>query len=140
MTGVDYDGSRVGEGDTERWEEATFVPTLGDEADIEEAELALAEARAELDSYLNDTELRASVGAATHTEAAASYAAVVAKCEADLVDARARHTGGWDLVGRLWVTEWGHAERCEWVACVVREVVVSKGREPLSRRVEVELR
>lgn len=28
-----------GEGDSDRWDAATFVPTLGDEADVEEAEL-----------------------------------------------------------------------------------------------------
>jgi DNA invertase Pin-like site-specific DNA recombinase len=140
LTGLDYDSRRVGRGDAERWQAASFVPTLGDEVEIEEVEMSLAEARAELDDYLNDTELRAAVGAAKHTEAAASYVAVVAKCEADLRTAHERHTGGWELVGRLWINEWGNAERAEWVARVVREVVVSRGREPLSRRVEVELR
>jgi hypothetical protein len=43
-------------------------------------------------------------------------------------------------VGRLWNTEWGHAERAEWVSRVIRSVVVAKGREPLSRRCHVELR
>jgi DNA invertase Pin-like site-specific DNA recombinase len=141
LTGLNYDGERVGPGvSDEAHRAATLVPTLGDEAEVEEARLALEEARAELDEWLNDTELRRAVGPAKHTEAAASYAAVVAKCEADLEAARARHTGGWGLVGRLWNTEWGHAERREWVARVVREVIVSKGREPLSERVEVELR
>ena len=140
LTGLDYDSRRVGRGDAERWQAASLVPTLGDEVEIEEVEMALAEARAELDEYLNDTELRAAEGAAKHTEAAASYVAVVAKCEADMRAAHERHTGGWELVGRLWINEWGNAERAEWVARVVREVVVSRGREPLSRRVEVELR
>jgi Recombinase zinc beta ribbon domain len=140
LTGLDYDSRRVGRGDAERWQAASFVPTLGDEVEIEEVEMSLAEARAELDEYLNDTELRAAVGAAKHTEAAASYVAVVAKCEADLRAAHERHTGGWELIGRLWITEWGHPERAEWLARTVRSVVVSKGREPLSRRCEVELR
>ncbi|HSI98261.1 MAG TPA: hypothetical protein VK926_07855 [Gaiellaceae bacterium] len=107
---------------------------------MEEAEHALEEAREDLNDWVSDTKLRHAIGPAKHTEAAASYAAVVAKCEADLEAALSRHPGGWELVGRLWNTEWGHAERCEWVARVVREVVVSKGREPLSRRCEVELR
>jgi hypothetical protein len=128
------------EADEETWRSATYVPAVGDDAEVEEAERALAEAREDLDSFLADTTLRRTLGEAKHTEAAGNYAAVVAKCEADLEAARARHTGGWDLVGRLWLQEWGHAERCEWVARVVREVIVSKGREPLSRRVEVELR
>ena len=42
--------------------------------------------------------------------------------------------------GRLWLEEWGHAERKEWVERVVRSVTVSRGPEPLSRRCEVALR
>jgi hypothetical protein len=60
--------------------------------------------------------------------------------QADLAEARERHGGRYELVGRLWNTEWGWAERKEWLERIVRSVVVSRGREPLSRRVEVELR
>ncbi len=68
------------------------------------------------------------------------FVAVVNKAEADLAEARERSAGSWELVGRLWNTEWGWAERKEWVERMVRSVVVSRGREPLSRRCEVELR
>lgn len=80
------------------------------------------------------------LGEEKYAEAAANYVAVVNKCESDLDEARERSSGSWELVGRLWNTEWGWAERKEWAEWIVRSVVVSKGREPLSRRVEVELR
>ena len=66
--------------------------------------------------------------------------AALDKYESDLAEVKERHAGRYELVGRLWNTEWGHAERYEWVSCMVRRVVVSKGREPLSRRAEVERR
>ena len=112
----------------------------GDDAEVAEAELALAEARADLDGFLEDTTLRRTLGADRYNAAVADYVAVADKAEADMERARAASSGSFDLVGRLWNTEWGHAERAEWLARVVKSVVVAKGREALSRRVEVELR
>ena len=112
----------------------------GDSREVEEAEAARDAAREDLDSFLADTRLRRALGPEKHAEAAENYVAVLDKCEGDLAEARERHAGRYELVGRLWNTQWGHAERYEWVSCMVRRVVVSKGREPLSRRVEVELR
>ena len=142
VTGLDYDGARTGPGlGEERWRAATFVARPGaDDNDISEAEAELEDARADLDSFLADTNLRRILGPAKHAEAAANYVAVVNKAESDLTDARERSTSSWDLVGRLWLYEWGWAERREWLERMVRSVVVSRGREPLSRRVEVELR
>lgn len=141
LTGGDYDGVRVGEGDEARWREATYIPRPGsDGAEVAEAENALAEAREDLDEFLSNTKLRRVLGAAKHTEAAENYVAVVEKCEADLAAARGRDTGSWALVGELWWREWGWAERREWLERVLSSVVVLRGREPLSRRVEVELR
>jgi hypothetical protein len=62
------------------------------------------------------------------------------KAESDLTDARELSASSWDLVGRLWLQEWGWAERREWLERMLHSVVVSKGREPLSSRVQVELR
>ena len=93
-----------------------------------------------LDGYLSDTTLRRTLGPDRYNTAAADYMAVVNKAEADLAEARDRSTGSWELVGRPWNTEWGWAERKEWAERMVRSVVVSRGREPLSRRVQVKLR
>jgi hypothetical protein len=68
------------------------------------------------------------------------YTAAVNKAKADLEEAREASSVSWELVGRLWVTEWGHPERKEWLERMVRAVLVSRGREQLSRRCEVELR
>jgi hypothetical protein len=119
---------------------AGWVALPGDGREVEEAEAALAEARTDLDGFLGDTKLRGVLGAERYAAAASSYVAVVNKCEHDLAEARAAATGGHELVGRLWNTEWGHAERKEWVERMCRSVTVSKGREPLSKRVEVTLR
>ena len=142
LTGRDYDGAWVGEPVSEEaWRKATFVPRPGgDDAAVAEAESALEEARADLDGFLADTTLRRVLGAERYAAAASDYVAAVNKADADLADARERNTGSWDLVGRLWLHEWGWAERKEWLERMVRSVVVSKGREPLSRRVEVKLR
>jgi hypothetical protein len=112
----------------------------GDGREVEELEAARDAAREDLDSFLADTRLRRALGPERHAEAAENYVAVLDKCAADLASAKDRHAGRYELVGRLWNTEWGHAERYEWVCRVVRRVVVSRGREPLSRRAEVELR
>ena len=142
LTGVDYDGVRTSEGASEEaWRAATWVARPGgDDADVEKAEDALEEARAELDSFLADTKLRSIVGPDKHAEAAANYVAVVNKADADLAEARERSTGSYELVGRLWLTEWGWAERREWLERMLKAAVVSRGREPLSERCEVELR
>jgi len=142
LTGRDYDGVRTGPGVSEEaWRAATYVARPGaDDAEVAEAETALEEARADLDSFLADTNLRRILGPDKHAEAASNYVAVVSKCEADLAEARERTAGSWELVGRLWLQEWGWAERREWLERMVRSVVVSKGREPLSRRIQVELR
>jgi site-specific DNA recombinase len=142
LTGIDYDGVRTSEGlGAERWMAASFVPRPGDDdAEVEEAEAALEEARSDLDSFLADTNLRRILGPEKHAEAAANYVAVVNKAESDLAEARERNTGSWELVGRLWLHQWGWAERRQWLERMVRSVVVSRGREPMSRRVEVELR
>ena len=102
--------------------------------------MALEDARADLDGFLADTTLRRLLGPNKYAETVADYVAVVNKCDADLADARERHTGRYELVGRLWITEWGWAERKEWLSRMVARVVVQRGTEPLSRRCEVELR
>lgn len=122
------------------WEAATFATSPGDSREVEDAEAALEEARADLDSFLADTNLRRILGPDKHAEAASSYVAIVNQAAADLAEARERHTGRRALVGHLWLHEWGQAERHEWLERMVRSVVVSRGREPLSRRCEVELR
>ena len=108
--------------------------------EAEAAEPALEEAREDLDSWLADTKLRGILGPDRYADATADRVAVVNKAEADLEDARERHGGRYELVARLWLQEWGWAERKEYVSRMVRSVVVSRGREPLSGRVEVELR
>ncbi|MDQ3380725.1 MAG: zinc ribbon domain-containing protein [Actinomycetota bacterium] len=110
-----------------------------DDAEVAEAEHALAEAEEDLDSFLADTTLRRTLGAERHAEAAGNYVAVVNKCQADLASARERTSGSFELVGRLWNTEWGHPERKEWVERMVERCPVRRGREPLSERAEVEL-
>ena len=57
---------------------------------------------------------RRTLGADRYTDAA-DYVAVANKAEADLAAARERHSGRYDLVGRLWNTEWGWHERREWL-------------------------
>ncbi len=112
----------------------------GDDTKVEEAELALDEARADLDGFLSDTTLRRVLGPEKYAQAASDYVVVVNKAEAELADARERSSGSYELVGRLWNTEWGWAERKEWVERQVRQVTVAKGREPLSERCEVAFR
>lgn len=121
---------------------AQWIPRPGDGREVEEAESALEEARApaDLDGFLSDTTLRRVLGADRYAETVSDYVAVVNKAEADLAEARERHTGRYELVARLWLQEWGWAERKEYLSRMIKSVVVSKGREPLSRRVEIELR
>jgi site-specific DNA recombinase len=142
LTGVDYDGRRVGDpADEETWRAATYAPKPGgDDAEVAEAEAALEDAKADLDGFLADTSLRSILGAGKYNETAANFVAVVNKCEADLAEARERNSGSWASVGELWLHHWGWSERREWLERVVRSVTVARGREPLSRRVEVELR
>jgi Recombinase zinc beta ribbon domain len=141
LTGRDYDGYQIGEGDPDRWRDATFVARpAADDAAVGEAELALDEAKAELDSFLADVKLRSVVGPDRFAGMAADRVAIVNKCQSELAAARDANSTSWALVGELWLKEWSHAERCEYLARVLRSVVVSKGREPLSGRVEVDLR
>jgi site-specific DNA recombinase len=119
---------------------SSWVPLPGSGREVEDAEAALEGARDDLDGYLADTTLRRTLGPERYNEAVSDYVAVVNAAEAALAEARERTGGGFELVGRLWNTEWGWAERREWVERMVRGVVVSRGREPLSRRAEVELR
>ena len=111
-----------------------------DDAEIAEAEQAVADARADLDGFLADTTLRRTLGAGRYNASVSDYVAVANKAEADLAAAREAGSGSLELVGRLWLHEWGHAERKEWLERMVASVVVSKGRERLSERCEVELR
>lgn len=99
----------------------------GDTAEVAEAESALEDARADLDGFLGDTTLRRVLGADRYAKAASDYVAAVNKAESDLARAREQHSGRYELVGRLWNTEWGWAERKEWVERMVRSVVVSRG-------------
>jgi DNA invertase Pin-like site-specific DNA recombinase len=142
LTGIDYDGVRTSEGlGEEAVRAATWVAQPGgDDREVEEAESAVEEARADLDGFLSDTTLRRVLGADRYAKAASDYVAAANKAESDLAEARERHSGRYELVGRLWNTEWGWAERKEWVERMVRSVVVSRGREPLSRRAQVDLR
>jgi hypothetical protein len=112
----------------------------GDDAEVAEAESPLEDAEAEFASFLADPRLRGRLGADAYAQAAEAHGALVNKLKADLAAARDASSGSFDLVGRLWNTEWGWHERKEWVARMVRGVVVSRGKEPLSRRVEVALR
>ncbi len=84
------------------------------------------------------TKLRGILGPDRYADATADRVAVVNK--ADMEDARERHGGRYELVARLWLQEWGWAERKEYVSRMIKSVVVSKGREPLSERVAIELR
>ncbi len=126
---------RLNPADPSQW-----IAMPGDDREVEEAEAAAEEAKADLDGFLADTKLRRVLGAGRYAETVSDYVAALNKAEVDLAEARERSGGGFELVGRLWLQEWGWAERKEWVERMVRSVVVSKGRELLSRRVEVELR
>ena len=141
LTGLDYDGVRTGPGRGERATRAArWVPQLGDDREIEGAEAAFEEARSDLEGFLADTKLRAVIGAERHAEAAGNYVAALNSAEAALAEARNRHSGGWELVGRLWNSEWGWHERREWLSRMVESVIIRKGRQPLSERAEVALR
>ena len=89
---------------------STWVVVPGDDREVEEAEAALEEARG-LDSWLADTKLRGILGPDRYAGATADRVAVVNKAEADLEAARERHGGRYELVARLWLQEWGWAER-----------------------------
>ena len=119
---------------------AQWIARPGDDREVEEAEAALEDARADLDGFLADTTLRRLLGPAKYAETVADYVAVVNKCGADLAGARERHASRYELVGRLWISEWGWAERKEWLSRMVARVVVQRGTEPLSLRAVVELR
>ena len=117
-----------------------WVALPGDDREVDDAVAALADAQADLDGFLADTKLRRILGSDKYAESVADYVAVVNQREDDLADARERNAGGYELVGRLWNTEWGWAERKEWLTRMIVRVVVRRGTEPLSRRAEVELR
>ena len=119
---------------------AQWVAKIGDDAAIEDAEHALGEARADLDGFLSDTTLRRTLGADRFNEAAADYVTVVNAAQAALAEAREAHTGSFQLLGHVWLQEWGHAERKEWTEKMCRSVAVTRGRGPMSGRVGVELR
>jgi hypothetical protein len=119
---------------------AQWIPHPGDGREVEEAEAALEEAREDLDGFLSDTTLRRVLGPDKYAETASNYIAVVNACESALAEARESSAGGYELVARLWLQEWGWAERKEYLSRMVKSVTVSRGREPLSRRCEVELR
>lgn len=112
----------------------------GGKREVADAEADAAEARADLDGFLLDTTLRRVLGPDKYAGAAANYVTVLNAAEQALAEAREASSGSYDLVGRLWNTEWGHAERTEWLRKMAASVVVTKGREPLSGRVEIELR
>ncbi len=112
----------------------------GDDAEVEDAEAALKDARADLDGFASDTKLRRAMGEERYLANMSDYVAAVNKAEADLEAAREASSGSFELVGRLWNAEWGWAERKEWVERMVRSLVVSRGREPLSHRAKIELR
>ena len=119
---------------------AQWVAKPGDGREVEEAEAALDEARQDLVGFLADTTLRRVLGQERYSATASDYVAVVNKAEVDLAGAREAGNGSYDLVGRLWNTVWGWAERREWMERMLLSVVVSKGREPLSERCEITLR
>ena len=142
LTGGDADGERVGPG-VSRGDVAVCdvrAETGGDDSAVAEAEAALDDARSDLDAFFANTTLLRVLGEERYNEAASDYVAAVNKAGADLEAAREASSGSFELVGRLWNTEWGWAERKEWLERMVRSVVVSRGREALSHRVEVELR
>ena len=118
----------------------TWVPLRGDGREVDEAQFALDEARADLDGFRKDTKLRRTMGAELYAETMGDYVTAVNAAEADLAEARERSTGGLELVGRLWLHDWGWAERREYLERILGSVIVNKGREPLSKRCEVELR
>jgi hypothetical protein len=117
----------------------TWVPLPGDGREVEDAQAALDEVRADLDEFRTDTKARRSLGDLWN-DTLDAYVAAVNVAEADLESAKARSSGGFELIGRLWLHEWGWVERKEWLERMLASVVVSKGREPLSQRCEVELR
>ena len=119
---------------------ATWIPLPGDNRAIEEAETTLAEARSDLDGFLGDTKLRGILGADKYAETVSDYVAVVNKAESDLEEARGRHSGRFELAGRLWLHEWGVPEKHEYLSKMIASCAVTKGREPLSERCQVELR
>lgn len=120
--------------------EAQWVAVPGGGEGAAEAERAAEDAREDLDSYLGDVRLRGVIGPDRFADGASDRVAILNKAEADLAEAREASSGSAEVFGRLWAVEWGHAEKCEWLARAVRAVVVSKGRAPLSSRVEVTLR
>jgi DNA invertase Pin-like site-specific DNA recombinase len=120
--------------------EAQWVARPGGDADLDEAEAALDEARAEMSSFLADPKLRSVLGPDAYAEAAQAHVALTNQLESDLDEARRAATGGREVIGHLWNTEWGWAERRDWLERVVKSVVVARGRGPLSERAEVELR
>jgi hypothetical protein len=88
----------------------------------------------------SETAIDLQLGADNNAETVSGSVAVVNGAEADLAETRERHGSCYELVDRLWLHEWGSAEKREYLARAVRSCEVSKGRGPLSGRVEVELR
>ena len=117
LIGVDYDGFRVGDAaDEETWRAATYAPRPGgDNAEVADAEAALEDAVADRDGFLADTKLRRALGDDVYLARVSDYVAAINKAEADLAAAREASSGSFEVVGRLWNTEWGWAERKEWL-------------------------
>jgi hypothetical protein len=98
-----------------------------------------AHALADRDGYLSDTTLRRALGDGVYLAGVSDYVAAVNKAEADLAAAREASSGSFELVGRLWNTEWTWHDKRDWLGRMVASVV-PRGREPLSRRADAELR
>ena len=85
-------------------------------------------------------ELITTLGADRYNRETEAYVMAVELAREQLEQARARGEGRPELLWRLWLNEWGHAERTEWLAKMIERVSLRRGREPLSERCEVVLR
>lgn len=119
---------------------STWITRPGSSAAIDEAQAELDAATAALDEWLSDRKLITTLGAERYNRETEEYVMAVTVVREELEKAREAGEATPELLWRLFWHEWGHAERTEWLDKMIEQVVLRKGREPLSERCEVELR
>jgi site-specific DNA recombinase len=113
---------------------------VGNDEELESAKIELREAEEALDGFLANHKLITLLGQDRYNSQVEELVRSVDAARARLEEAQAAAENRVELIGKLWLHEWGQAERHEWLSKMVEACVVTKGRDPLSKRVAVTIR